>query len=351
MEQDLGTSISNVFRLAHAENIKTYFSDFGEGMWNNGLKREGIEEAEDSNSNKHYKILIIGHTSNIGWGIANIGSVNTDVPDGYPVGLTFFEDSGSEYVLFNIWRDVISDVETAVNGFTLNKAKEVLSEVLSKLSDTESKARVKGLRDLLNSIKDTTKLYMCPESLEPRRMDSSSLQTDEIYYEKSSKPSTYVERYFGKIKPTFIVPGDIDFNYKYFKVVAAQGSIHLQNVKKYNKYIGSPIYPSIGYFFLDKTSMDYNNFQGDEQETNSFNSNTIRGLRSEFEWTLTQSPDANGQYLKIKDLVQNKLNEYYNIEQGDLSDYIMSLYEYTSSFDYVEGSIIDYKYDIKLTLK
>lgn len=344
MVQDSGTGISNVFRLSHAKNIETYFSDFGEGMWNNGLKREGIEDPVGSSN--HYKILIVGHTSNIGWGIENIDLTDVGEPQ---VGLTFFEDSGNTYVLFNIWRDSLPDVEKAVNGFTLNKAKKALDGLL-KLSDTDE-GTVGDLFDLLDSIKDTTKLYMCPESLEPRRMDSSSLQTDEIYYEKSSKPGAYVERYFGKIKPTFIVPGDIDFNYKYFKVVATQNNIHLQNVKKYNKYIGTPVYPSIGYFFLDKTSMSYNDSLGAERETNSFNSNTIRGLRPEFEWILTQSPDANGQYLKIKNLVQNKLNEYYNIEQGDLSDYIMSLYEYTSSFDYVEGSITDYKYDIKLTLK
>ena len=352
MEQGLGTedtdiSISNVFRLAHAKNIETYFSDFGSGIWNNGLKRERIEGSEDNSG--HYKILIVGHKSDIGWGIANIGLNDS-------IGLTFFGDSGITYVLFNIWRDEISDVETAVNGFTLNKAKKALEALLKALlksldTDEDTVKEVKGLLDLLNSIKDTTKLYMCPESLELRRVDSSSLQTDEMYYEKSSKPGTYVERYFGKIKPTFIVPGDIDFNYKYFKVVATQNNIHLQNVKKYNKYIGSPVYPSIGYFFLDKISMNYNDSSGAEQETNSFNSNTIRCLRPEFEWILTQSPDSNGQYLKIKNLVQNKLNEYYNIEQGDLSDYIMSLYEYTSSFDYVEGSITDYKYDIKLTLK
>ena len=51
---------------------------------------------------------------------------------------------------------------------------------------------------------------------------------------------------------------------------------------------------------------------------------------------------------EIKDIVRDKFEELYK-EKGS---YIMSLYDYESSFDYVDNkSVSNYKYDIKLTLK
>lgn len=365
-DTDEKNNSTNYLSIIHTEQLSSYFSRFSEGVWNNGVKY--LETSLKNNSNS---------TDNDG-----ITSVITSVDMlilGCPlntVNLTAFLQSNGvqiitgnnvKYIILNKVNGKISvifiitgkDRENTIDNMRKFTFQDALNNLKSKPTDVATNATtedVKTILNLLNSLKSDTKVFTPSCSLDLRRIEGLSLDISEIFYSKNHNKGDYVERYFGKIVPTFINPkSDIDYNFKYFRKKLSDEE--KTKIIKYSKQLKEPIYPSTGYFFMDKYREEYDNksyTENTEKEINSFNFNIIRNLRTEFNWILTQEP-VNGKYKTIRELVREELGKYYKLEgdeHSDLLNYIESLYDCNSSFDYVDPrNIRTYKYMIKLTLK
>lgn len=117
------------------------------------------------------------------------------------------------------------------------------------------------------------------------------------------------------------------------------------------------IYPSIDFCPIKYLSYEgdlennlYESIFNNVEITNEgswFNMSKMYYLPVKMEWQIIH--DQNEVKKEIKDIVRDKFRDLYG---EDKCDYIMSLYDYTSSFDYENNTTVSkYKYDIKLTLK
>jgi hypothetical protein len=182
-------------------------------------------------------------------------------------------------------------------------------------------------------------------------------QVKEItYYKFNDLMRKYLYRYSGYIRPSFIHGNGLYQNYLYY--------IQKMNSEEYGKSLYSDkensfpaIYPSIDFCPIKYLSYEgdlennlYESIFNNVEITNEgswFNMSKMYYLPVKMEWRIIH--DQNEIKKEIKDIVRDKFRDLY----GDgKCDYIMSLYDYTSSFDYENNTTVSkYKYDIKLTLK
>lgn len=186
------------------------------------------------------------------------------------------------------------------------------------------------------------------------KADSPSLNSDEIQGYQWTHLNKYLYRYSGKLKPSFVFVDIISgnegrINKLYYKTKLAQGS----NTSPYNYYRKSKFpakYPSLGYYPINSLGMSYLNKPSGlklNNEDSWFNISNMMYLPTSMNWQIIYD-QSNGE-MEIKDIVREKFLELYGEEK---CDYIMSLYDYESLFDYESNTTVSkYKYDIKLTLK
>lgn len=187
------------------------------------------------------------------------------------------------------------------------------------------------------------------------KADSPSLNSDEIQGYQWSHLNKYLYRYSGKLRPSFISVKTIKgnegrINKLYYKTKTSY-RIHKSTI--YNYYGKSKFpakYPSLGYYPINSLGMSYLEKPNGLKLINEdswFNISNMYYLPTKMNWQIIY--DQGVKKMEIKDIVRNKFRELYGNEK---CDYIMSLYDYESSFDYVDNkSVSIYKYDIKLTLK
>jgi hypothetical protein len=186
------------------------------------------------------------------------------------------------------------------------------------------------------------------------KADSPSLNSDEIRGYQWTHLNKYLYRYSGKLKPSFVFVNTISgnegrINKLYYKTKLTQGT----NTSSYNYYRKSKFpakYPSLGYYPINSFGMSYLNKPSGlklNNEDSWFNISNMMYLPTSMNWQIVYD-QSNGER-EIKGIVREKFRELY----GDgKCDYIMSLYDYESSFDYESNTTVSkYKYDIKLTLK
>ena len=204
---------------------------------------------------------------------------------------------------------------------------------------------MKGV-DVSNNPPVITPIY----TLDLEYAKSPSLSTSEIEYYKSNNGGMYVLRYSGKLKPTFISPEDELFNYAYVKII--------YNPKEKNdEYIDLsssgffPLYPSVNYYAFKHFKINYKHNQFIQNyEYKWYEDNSILYLIPTFE-TQFKSECVDGKYKSIQSFVRDYLKNYYNIDNDQLLDYICSLYEIKSSFEYaLYSDITQYVYNVKIKL-
>lgn len=201
------------------------------------------------------------------------------------------------------------------------------------------------------------------------KADSPSLNSDEIQGYQWSHLNKYLYRYSGKLRPSFIpvktISGDESrINKLYYKTKTSY-RIHKSTI--YNYYGKSKFpakYPSLGYYPINSLGMSYLEKPGGLKLINEdswFNISNMYYLPTKMNWQIIYN-QSNGEK-EIKDIVKDGFKSWYKekfrIKEDELPEedlkkmnYIMSLYDYESSFDYVDNkSVSIYKYDIKLTLK
>ena len=188
--------------------------------------------------------------------------------------------------------------------------------------------------------------------------------------------------FFGQESDRPSKPTRADFkNYLYFKdVISDDRSNGLSQLQKslWAQYVRTgfnPNYPSIGYYSYKYQEIDYahpniisTTLTPDQHpicqnfEYSWFNNGSILILKPELEFNVyTKFQTINGQQqpLSLDDLIRDWLKNYYNGDDAKI-DYILSLYETESSFEYDYSGVTaqdpqwfltHYVYAIKMILK
>lgn len=177
----------------------------------------------------------------------------------------------------------------------------------------------------------------------------------------------YVFRYDGNIKPYFIKDTDILYYKDYISDDRNDGKSNLQK-SKYLKYMYSnyePNYPSIDYCSY-KILKNYDRVNLPEVPTSEhesvkilpayeyawFNNGISLFLLPEITFKHLNKKNEDNTYKNLIEIVREFLQSYYNVEDEELLNFIINLYEYESDWNYTSLiNIDDYLYTIKLTLK
>lgn len=208
-----------------------------------------------------------------------------------------------------------------------------------------------SLIEVLSSAYDSSQAITLPKSLDIVLTDGPSLSTTEIEYVKNDNTAgASILRIFGKIRPTFIQANGTKHNLEYSKKIATTDNGLLISTNKYIKTKFLPQFPSIGYYFIDSSHIEYGAMIS-EFEGHSYDVGKLLCLDATIT-TKLDSEKTNGVYVKVDDLVEKFLREYYDVTNEKQIKYIKSLYNYTMSYDYKSiDNISDYVYDVKLELK
>lgn len=334
--------------IENSYSYMSYASDFSKN-WVNNLKREKITDDLPNT-----RILLVYLDKNL------LSSNNSmDINDDYFEILNFAKDSNNKDRQFEL-----CIFSTNLNDFTLKGLIEKIEKEKTETGDTKKLNKLKRYQSILKSILETSKLptpLITSSSLDIIRANSPSLSTTEIQYLKSNKSGNIVERYDGKIKPTFIKSNnDINFNYVYRKHIIKQNEYSKSIYSKYSKTGFTPLFPSVGYDSILKDKFSYNDIPDwmekykSSAEYHWFNLNKLFVLKPYLEFNIS------GEDLKDSH-IQNKIGEIYNLDDEIKILYIYSLYDKEISFDYEKTDYTDYKddekivhkynYTVKLTLK
>lgn len=216
------------------------------------------------------------------------------------------------------------------------------------------------------------------KSIRIARGNGPSQKTTECYYIKHPNSPSYMLRYSGKIKPTFISKDSISngyFNFKFYKKYAknlneVKDNTVLEETNFNAKYPSINYYPLIKriqkYDIIDEYNYEDYNVLNDDSikynyiDLNFFNDNYMYVLKPQINVKLHSKKDEFGNYIKLKDLIKEYLLDFYNINHENdtvkqkIVDYIFNQYTYTSMFDYASNDIKDidnYIYDVKIILK
>ena len=237
------------------------------------------------------------------------------------------------------------------------------SEILSGYATKNENENIIYLSKLLNSLKPLN-VIVFNNSLSVKKTSSPNIsQSKEIEYVKNNQcPINYVERYDGKIKPTFISRNnDINFNYFYFRGKN-------ERFDKYNSSGYEPLYKSLNYFSIKHNEeSDYNIPLYKERtykEFKWFNDGNIivliPELILEFEIVYNENTEVKSLDDLIKEKIIDKFKSLYNTLDNNLIEYIYSFYNYKINFDYTikhdeisghDKPIYEYKYTINTILK
>ena len=301
----------------------------------------------------------------------------------YDFNIIFKNDKREEcnaelkFIFINKNTAIIVGDDAGINQLTYKKTPIHLAKLLEQLKNEDYNPDldigsneynyVNTLINLLSKNNPWKSLMVISQdsSLDLKRTNSPSQSSNEIEYYKSDNRGPYIYRYFGKIRPTFIKNGDEWFNYRYNQIVLKREDYENSTFFKYKDSKYNPLYPSIGYFTLNKDKESYeissnsNVWKWDgyrsiikKIEWNNFNINTLLFLYPKMHIQLKSQKYIDGKYYPVKDLILNYLRKIYHITEQDKLDYIYSLYDYEFSYDYKSVEDIEnYIYDVKIILK
>ena len=187
------------------------------------------------------------------------------------------------------------------------------------------------------------------------------ININEIDYIKEDNVYNYVIRYDGKIKPTFTDNVSTLYYKDYVSIENIKNSIY----SKYAVLNYEPIYPSIDYCPIKKLN-EWNRTIYPKVKVSEHDNNVdILGNNFEYKWfneshCLILNNEINFIYTKlvsqndnktIDNIIEEKLKNYYNIEDNKKLQFIKNMYNYTINWEYHNSTNIqDYVYNITLKL-
>lgn len=355
----LGTNVNNI----SLKDLTDLCSTFENGKYTNGLKYEFDIPA----GYKNIRLLLIEDKHDLLYSTNIFSKYNT-------YNISIQDDQNNIKLRVIMISNTIAIISSdQINKFTYKETPDIIVKIfgedwVTNTTDNNSYDSIMNLyfRTLFNMLSNNNpwkslSVISSDASLDICKADSPSQSSSEVEYYKSSKRGTYMYRYFGKIRPTFINDNSEMLNYRYYQSKYITGDENKISFFKYKNSQHLPLFPSIGYFSIDKVNefYDYQKASGDWQniidskiEWKNFNDSSILFLMPSFDVTLESKKDENGNYILIKDLVRQYLKNKYKIEDDKVLNYIYDLYEYDSSYDYrANDDIKNYIYTVKITLK
>lgn len=323
--------------LKDPTNYEKFFTKFSKGItWVNNVKYiiddNTFDDFDDKNIYDVYVMSIISKN------IQNIPERATDNDNNDNVEFLSVPTNNKLFII--LLTDDISNI--------------TYSKIKSISLDDEYITILKTILDSANSTINPPMIRIS-NTVDLQLADSPSLNSSEITYYKSNKSGGIVLRYSGKIKPTFVKSSnDINFNYTYSKLL-----VNDQNYGQYLKYKSTgylPQYPSIGYtdiINIGKTIYEDENkiLNPNKVEYSIYKDSICYNLLPDIS-TSIESVIENEEYVKLNELVKRYIKQLYQIENNEVVNYIYSLYNYKSSFDYKEiDNINDYIYNVEIKLK
>ena len=207
-----------------------------------------------------------------------------------------------------------------------------IKNVLQKVEDEY----LKDLNTFMNNLEPMT-IVTFNRGLKSTIAEGPSKEINEIQYYKDDNKYSYLVRYDGYIKPSFIKTGNIFYSKKNIN----------ENHKKYIRYGFPPLYPSIDYYSYKQDDLKYDEYIYKEynkyKEYKWFNTGIL--------YNLPISVDLSGIY---DNEIDDVLNQYFKDYGDETGKYIKSLYNTSYELLGAENDDLNklkYKYNIKLNLK
>lgn len=258
--------------------------------------------------------------------------------------------------------DLSNEVLLFVAGRTYNDITyKNVKDVLSSLDPKSLSINDSNLLNYISSVIEPT-TYKFNKGVYIDKAPSPSVKSSEItYFKNDENESIYIDRYDGKIRPTFIDPShDSRFNYLYTKKIYGKDDFKLDKPASiYSLYSSSgfePLFPSIEYCSIESVRQNYEDYRGvvgeELLEVKWFNWSHYIELAPEINLTCRKSGDDRSK--ELDDLILDELAVIYKFEdrRDPRLKYIYGLYNTYSDFDYIDKkSHNDYIYTVKLTLK
>lgn len=320
------------------------------------------------------KILNIFKTNEIKiTGVLNLGEPSKNAFLGYYI------ENDAIYV-FLLIKDSISTIDDSVKQISCFSGlfNLIYEELLknNKLNSIDSSSELRDIYDNLNYVSEVLKCAELPRdilfdnSVYSVHASSPSIQSQEVELYKTERFSE-LYRYDSNIIPMFIDLDDKNFfNNTYwckqydktiFQQLSKTNDRDIDNIATYVKFAMdkySPVYKSIGYYVLNDTPIDYNNYYLNEKgydynkEISWYKANSMIYLPSviniEFEYDTNSKVSVEDEIFEyLKEYLSNT-TEYDNNTYNKVFDYYLkNLYKYNMTYDYTDISCID-KLNIKV---
>ena len=211
---------------------------------------------------------------------------------------------------------------------TFNYIKNILQEVNDEY--------LNDLKTFMSNLEPMT-VVTFNRGLKSTIAEGPSKEINEIQYYKDDNKYSYLVRYDGYIKPSFIKTGNIFYSKKKIN----------ENHKKYIRYGFPPLYPSIDYYSYKQDDLKYDEYiykeYNEYKEYKWFNTGIL--------YNLPISVDLSGIY---DNEIDDVLNQYFKDYGDETGKYIKSLYNTSYELLGAENDDLNklkYKYNIKLNLK
>ena len=328
-------------------------------------------------SNLIQKYYFVGHLvlEDEKIGLAVIGDDVNQIPS---ITIILYKNMLKKITITNFKNIKFHDENSVPINFFYEPGKNRYNEYLYDTINIKYTTYFYELQNILTNGFSLPFIALLDKSIRAVKSNSPLQKTTECYYIKYPYSPSYMLRYSGKIKPTFISKDSIDagyFNFKFYKKYANDlNEIKDNNVLEETNFNAK--YPSINYYPLIKRIQKYdiineynyedNNVLNDDSikynytDLNFFNDNYMYVLKPQMNVKLHSKKDEFGNYVKLKDLIKEYLSDFYNVNHENDTikqktvDYIFNQYTYTSTFDYASNDIKDidnYIYDVKIILK
>lgn len=220
------------------------------------------------------------------------------------------------------------------------------------------------LQQLYNmmSSKVDPSIIVFDSSIKYNNTPSPSINTTEVEYFKDDDSFNYVIRYDGMIKPAFVDKNDILYykDYVYTRLKTSPYAL-------YGKDGQEPLFPSIDFCAIKKLDdwsytklpkvkvTEYDDLVDVYDHTHEyswFNNSKCIILNDIIKFTYINTPQEDGTYKMIDDVIYEVVGQYYNISDPKLIEYIKTQYEYDNNWEYYSNTNVDdYIYNITMKLK
>lgn len=377
----------NYFTFDFSSIDKNEYQFFGNVLIQNSKVLKAKEKNNIENINKlktaiflynssftSYKILNIFKTEEIKiTGVLNYGEPSKNAFLGYYI------ENDTIYV-FLLIKDLINTIDDSVKQISCFSGlfNLIYEDLLidNKLNSINSNSEKRDIYDKLNYVAEVLKCAELPRdilfdnSVYSVHASSPSIQSQEVELYKTERFSE-LYRYDSNIIPMFIDLDDKNFfnnTYwckQYDKTIFGQLSKtndrDIDNIATYVKFAMdkySPVYKSIGYYVLNDTPIDYNNYYLNEKgydynkEISWYKANSMIYLPSvidiEFEYDTNSKVSVEDKIFEyLKEYLSNTTEYDNNTYNKVFEYYLKNLYKYNMTYDYIDISDID-KLNIKV---